>query len=136
VSAGAYLNLPNRYIARFYSHAIAQARTVPFPFFNLGNLLGPVLIPRLSGGEDGVSRGGWVAAGVLMVLATLLILDVASRLNTATTLAQAEDEAEERRRQATAKAKDDHDHDTAGSFTRSFKRMANTSLHKKDLLAV
>ena len=30
---GAFLNLPNLYIATFYPHAIAQARSVPFPFF-------------------------------------------------------------------------------------------------------
>ena len=52
---GAYMNLPNAFIAKFYPHAIAQARGVPFPFFNVGTMLGPLMLHHL----------GWAVAGAL-----------------------------------------------------------------------
>merc|ERR1719163_1216932 len=33
------MNMPNAFIAKYYPHAIAQARGVPFPFLNVGLLL-------------------------------------------------------------------------------------------------
>lgn len=74
---GAYINVPNAYIARFYPHAIAQARSVPFPFFNLGHLLGPILLPLLG---PTAHRTGWLCAGGFHALAICLILVVVKRI--------------------------------------------------------
>jgi len=79
---GAYLNLPNLYIATFYSHSIAQARGVPFPFFNLGQMLGPLLLPMLPNFE----RTGWVAAAALQVVSISVILIAAARIKVATAI--------------------------------------------------
>ena len=78
---GAYINVPNEYVARFFPHAIAQARAVPFPFFNIGNLLGPLLLPILG---EASHRTGWAAAGGLHLLATVMVLLVVRRISVAT----------------------------------------------------
>ena len=74
---GAYLNLPNAYVAGTYPHAIAQARGVPFPFYHLGNFLGPLLLPLLGAR---FYRVGWIAAGSIQVAAIAVILVVAAQL--------------------------------------------------------
>ena len=84
---GAYINVPNAYIARFYPHAIAQARSVPFPFFNLGQLLGPILLPLLG---PSAHRTGWACAGLLHALATVLVLVVVRRVQAALAKVSAE----------------------------------------------
>ena len=43
----AFINLPNEYIATVWPHALAQAKGVPFPLFNLGQVLGPFLLPMM-----------------------------------------------------------------------------------------
>ena len=43
----AFINLPNEYIATVWPHALAQTKGVPFPLFNLGQVLGPFLLPMM-----------------------------------------------------------------------------------------
>jgi len=78
---GAYMNLPNAFIAKYYPHAIAQARGVPFPFLNFGLMLGPVLLPFLGPNSYHV---GWVVSGVLQFCATMNLLIVAGKIARAT----------------------------------------------------
>lgn len=78
---GAYINVPNAYAARYYAHALAQARAVPFPFLNMGNLLGPVLLPLLGANSH---RLGWIAAGGMHVAVFVIIQVVVAWLTEAT----------------------------------------------------
>ena len=43
----AFINMPNEYVAKFFSSSLAQAKGVPYPFFNVGFILGPFLLPLL-----------------------------------------------------------------------------------------
>jgi MFS family permease len=78
---GAYMNMPNAFIAKFYPHAIAQARGVPFPFLNVGLMLGPLLLPLLGADSHHV---GWAVGGGLQFMATLNLLVVAAKIGRAT----------------------------------------------------
>lgn len=43
----AFINMPNEYVAKVWPHCLAQARGVPFPFHNVGWIVGPFLLPLL-----------------------------------------------------------------------------------------
>ena len=91
-----FINLPNVYIAKVWSHALAQAKGVPFPFFNAGQIIGPFLLPMmhalLNGAGASAAIGGadllhapfyWVVLASLYLVSTLVLLVMAARIQAA-----------------------------------------------------